>query len=221
MLTHKQKNMLTELIKHFERHDVPPSFEELCAMLDLKSKSGVHRLLTGLEERGYIRRLANRARAIEVLKKPDGTPLKGVGNPIMMDGAGPDSNADASVSVPILGRIAAGSPIEAISHQDGTIDMPQSMMGGGEHYALKIEGDSMIGEGIMDGDTVLIERCETAPNNTIVVALIDGEEATLKKMHRKGDSIALEAANPDYETRIFGPDRVVIQGKLAGLFRSY
>ena len=216
MLTHKQKGMLTRLISHFEGQDVPPSYQELCSMLDLKSKSGVHRLITGLEERGYIRRLPNRARALEVLKNPDGTSYGGKSRP-----PEPGNDADATVSVPLMGRIAAGSPIEAISDPSDTFDIPQALLGNGEYYALKIEGDSMVGEGIMDGDTVLIERCETAPNNSIVVALIDRQEATLKRMRKKGNTIALEAANPNHETRIFGPDRVEIQGKLAGLVRTY
>ena len=216
MLTQKQKTMLTVLIDHFDQHDVPPSFEELCRILDLKSKSGIHRLLTGLEERGYIRRLPNRARAIEVLKNPDGSSISGAERP-QPEPVQPEETA----SVPLLGKIAAGTPISAISDPSRYLDLPPSMMGMGEYYALEIEGDSMIEAGIMDGETVLIERCETAPNGTIVVALVDGEEATLKKLRKKGESIALEAANPDYETRIFGPDRVEIQGKLAGLIRLY
>ena len=220
MLTHKQKAMLTELIRHFEANDVPPSYQELCTMLDLKSKSGVHRLIIGLEERGYIRRLPNRARALEVLKAPDGSRLGRSGGNISSSPDATVSN-DNAVEVPLMGKISAGSPIEAISEPGNTMGMPASMLGRGEYFALRIEGDSMIGEGIMDGDTVLIERCQTAPNNSIVVALIDGEEATLKKMIRKDDEIALEAANPAYETRIYLPDRVQIQGKLAGLVRTY
>ena len=219
MLTHQQNKMLMTLLRHFERHDVPPSYHELCGLMELKSKSGIHRLILGLEERGYLRRLPNKARAIEVVRYPDGSLVK--------RGARPNTEQldtpvnDEPVTVPLLGKIAAGSPIEAISNPGNSVDLPQSMVGKGEYFALTIEGDSMIGEGILDGDTVLIERCSTAPNNTIVVALIDGEEATLKTMRRKGDSIALEAANPAYETRIFGPDRVEVQGKLAGLVRSY
>ncbi len=226
MLTEKQKSMLVVLIEHFAEHDVPPSFEELCDRLNLKSKSGVHRLLSSLEERGYIRRLPNRARAIEVLKKPDGTANNvaennnddGVHNLSQISDQTAYTNTTA---IPLLGKIAAGTPIEAIRDTTNMVDLPAAMLGMGEYFALEIEGDSMIDAGIMDGDTVLIERCDTAPNGTIIVALIDNEEATLKKLRKKGESIALEAANPNYETRIFGPDRVQIQGKLAGLIRYY
>ena len=217
MLTAKQKSMLNVLIEHLEKHDVPPSFEELCAQLDLKSKSGIHRLLTGLEERGYIRRLHNRARAIEILKFADGSLYQQHHQPV----AEQQGYDNAMASVPLLGRIAAGTPIAAISDPTNELTVPASMMGAGEYFALEIEGDSMIEAGILDGDTVLIERRETAQTGDIVVALVDSEEATLKRLRRKGDSIALEAANPLYETRIFGPDRVQIQGRLAGLIRSY
>ena len=217
MLTAKQKSMLNVLIEHLEKHDVPPSFEELCAQLDLKSKSGIHRLLTGLEERGYIRRLHNRARAIEILKFADGSLYQQHHQPV----AEQQGYDNAMASVPLLGRIAAGTPIAAISDPTNELTVPASMMGAGEYFALEIEGDSMIEAGILDGDTVLIERRDTAQTGDIVVALIDSEEATLKRLRRKGDSIALEAANPLYETRIFGPDRVQIQGRLAGLIRSY
>ena len=221
MLTHKQKNMLATLIEHFEQNDVPPSYQELCEKLNLRSKSGIHRLITGLEERGYIRRLPNRARALEVVRNPDGSRVSHYGKTKEGGGNTSASESDSTIGVPLIGKIAAGRPIEAISDHSDTLEMPASMLGRGEYFALKIEGDSMTGEGIMDGDTVLVERCSTAPNNSIVVALIDGEEATLKKMRRKGDSIALEAANPAFETRIFGPDRVEVQGKLAGLIRTY
>ena len=218
MLTQQQKHMLTVLIDHFDQHDVPPSFEELCATMDLKSKSGIHRLLSGLEERGYIRRLPNRARAIEELKYPDGSPKSEIGTPpIVQD----DQPMASGVSVPLLGKIAAGTPIAAIANPTDQIDLPPHMIGKGEFYALEIEGDSMIDAGIFDGDTVIIARQNTAQTGDIVVALIDDEEATLKRLRKKGESIALEAANPQYETRIFGPDRVQIQGRLAGLIRHY
>lgn len=220
MLTAKQKSMLTVLIEHLEKHDVPPSFEELCTQLDLKSKSGIHRLLSGLEERGYIRRLHNRARAIEVLKFADGSPYQQHGLPSPALDEEPQTNTQTA-TVPLLGRIAAGTPIAAISDPTNELSLPASMIGNGEYYALEIEGDSMIEAGILDGDTVLIERRDTAQTGEIIVALVDGEEATLKRLRRKGDSIALEAANPAYETRIFGPDRVQIQGRLAGLIRAY
>ncbi|XDZ64728.1 transcriptional repressor LexA [Alphaproteobacteria bacterium LSUCC0684] len=221
MLTQKQKTMLTVLIEHFSTHDVPPSFEELCELLDLKSKSGIHRLLTGLEERGYIRRLPNRARAIEVLKYPDGSAI-----PAALHASSPvppvtEERPDAGRDIPLLGKIAAGTPIAAISDPTEHISIPSSIHGNGEYYALEVEGDSMIEAGILDGDVVIIERRDMAQSGDIVVALIDQEEATLKRLRRKGESIALEAANPAYETRIFGPDRVRIQGRLAGLIRRY
>ena len=220
MLTQQQKRMLTVLIEHFDQHDVPPSFEELCEVLDLKSKSGIHRLLKGLEERGYIRRLANRARAIEVMKNPDGTPLRALSEHAFAQNEGtlaPESDTE----IPFLGKIAAGTPIDAIADPTRFITMPPHLMGTGDYYALEIEGDSMIEAGILDGDTVIIERRDTAQTGEIIVALVDSEEATLKRFRRKGGSIALESANADYETRIFGPDRVDVQGRLAGLIRSY
>ena len=221
MLTQKQKKMLSVLIDHFEDHDVPPSFEELCQALDLKSKSGIHRLLTGLEERGYIRRLPNRARAIEVMKYPDGTPLRHIeeGTPKAETNI-PDVAQDQQ-TIPFLGKIAAGTPIDAIADPTRFVAMPPELMGRGDYYALEIEGNSMIEAGILDGDTVIIERQNTAQTGEIVVALVDGEEATLKRLRKRGESIALEPANKDYETRIFGPDRVQVQGRLAGLVRSY
>ena len=221
MLTQKQKKMLSVLIDHFEDHDVPPSFEELCEALDLKSKSGIHRLLTGLEERGYIRRLPNRARAIEVMKYPDGTPLRHIEEDTPKAEANiPDASQDQQ-TIPFLGKIAAGTPIDAIADPTRFVAMPPELMGRGDYYALEIEGDSMIEAGILDGDTVIIERQNTAQTGEIVVALVDGEEATLKRLRKRGESIALEPANKDYETRIFGPDRVQVQGRLAGLVRSY
>ncbi len=228
MLTQQQKRMLTVLIDHFDEHDVPPSFEELCTALDLKSKSGIHRLLKGLEERGYIRRLANRARAIEVMKYPDGTPLKltssaydTVTSPTTPQDTDNPAYSSPETSIPFLGKIAAGTPIDAISDPSRFIEMPHHLMGRGDYYALEIEGDSMIEAGILDGDTVIIERRDTAQTGEIVVALVDEEEATLKRFRRRGESIALEPANAEYETRIFGPDRVRVQGRLAGLIRSY
>ena len=221
MLTQKQKKMLSVLIDHFEDHDVPPSFEELCEALDLKSKSGIHRLLTGLEERGYIRRLPNRARAIEVMKYPDGTPLRHIEEGTPKAEANIPDVAQDQQTIPFLGKIAAGTPIDAIADPTRFVAMPPELMGRGDYYALEIEGDSMIEAGILDGDTVIIERQNTAQTGEIVVALVDGEEATLKRLRKRGESIALEPANKDYETRIFGPDRVQVQGRLAGLVRSY
>ena len=221
MLTQQQKKMLSVLIDHFEDHDVPPSFEELCAALDLKSKSGIHRLLSGLEERGYIRRLPNRARAIEVMKYPDGTAMRNLSDDKPQTNPAPQEENMPDQSIPFLGKIAAGTPIDAISDPTRFVAMPHHLMGRGDYYALEIEGDSMIEAGILDGDTVIIERQNTAQTGEIVVALVDGEEATLKRLRKRGESIALEPANKDYETRIFGPDRVQVQGRLAGLVRSY
>jgi repressor LexA len=192
--------------------------------LDLASKSGIHRLITALEERGFLRRLPHRARALEVLKLPDSAapaaPPKGRGafRPAVVS-EGREVAGD--MSLPILGRIAAGVPIEALQNEIGRVAAPPELVGSGEHYALEVKGDSMIGAGILEGDVVILKRTESADSGDIVVALIDSEEATLKRLRRRGNSIALEAANPAYETRIFGPDRVAIQGKLVAMIRRY
>jgi repressor LexA len=225
MLTRKQHQLLLFINKRLSEDGVSPSFEEMKDALDLASKSGVHRLITALEERGFIRRLAHRARALEVLKMPDSAAPAAIaadaGNVVRPD-FGADPEYRSGVEVAVLGKIAAGVPIEAIQHEQDRIMLPPDLAGGrGEHYALEIEGDSMIDAGILDGDIVIIERCDTATNGDIVVALIDEEEATLKRLRKKGGSVALEAANPAYETRIFGPDRVRVQGKLVGLIRRY
>jgi repressor LexA len=202
--------------------------------LDLRSKSGIHRLITALEERGFIRRLAHRARALEVVKLPESVapglaaPRRAF-SPNVIEGslgkvkplATRADGAPQGVAVPVMGRIAAGVPISAIEDHTHNINVPPDLLGTGDHFALEVKGDSMIEAGILDGDTVLIRRTETARNGEIVVALVDDEEATLKRMRRKGDSVALEAANPAYETRIFGPDRVRVQGTLVGLIRKY
>ncbi|PZQ83646.1 MAG: repressor LexA [Ancylobacter novellus] len=230
MLTRKQHELLLFIDERLKRDGVPPSFEEMKEALDLRSKSGIHRLITALEERGFIRRLPNRARALEVLRLPeDAQPTRARGfSPSVIEGspsrlARPQVEDDTrhTVSIPLVGRIAAGSPISAIQSRDNTISMPPEMVSGGEHFALEVRGDSMIEAGIFDGDLALIRKGDTANNGDIVVALIDDEDATLKRLRRKGASIALEAANPAYETRIFGPDRVRIQGRLVGLFRRY
>jgi len=214
---------------------VPPSFDEMKDALDLRSKSGIHRLIKALEERGFIRRLPNRARAIEVLRLPDSmapglaTPPRSKGfSPSVIEGSlgrvrpvAEGESAVATVMIPVMGRIAAGSPIEAIQTHSHSIVVPPEMLSPGEHFALEVRGDSMIEAGIFEGDTVLIRKTDTADTGDIVVALVDEEEATLKRIRRKGASIALEAANPAYETRIFGPDRVRIQGRLVGLIRRY
>lgn len=238
MLTRKQLELLLFINERLKEEGVPPSFEEMKDALDLQSKSGVHRLIVALEERGFIRRMPNRARALEVLKLPDAhnptLAKKGNFKPNVIDGSlgkvrpmtpandrQSASAANNNVLVPMMGRIAAGVPIAAIQDHSANIPIPPDMLGSGEHYALEVKGDSMIDAGIFDGDTVLIRKGETAINGDIVVALVDDEEATLKRLRKKGDSIALEAANPAYETRIFGPDRVRVQGKLIGLLRKY
>ena len=237
MLTRKQHELLLFIHERLKETGIPPSFDEMKDALDLASKSGIHRLITALEERGFIRRLPNRARALEVLRLPDsiapglnaarrfspGVIEGGLGRkaePSRVHAAGNDDDV-AAVSVPVMGRIAAGVPISAIQNQTHSIAVPPEMLSGGEHYALEVKGDSMIEAGIFDGDTVIIRNGQTANPGDIVVALVDEEEATLKRFRRKGASIALEAANPAYETRIFGPDRVKVQGRLVGLIRRY
>jgi len=212
---------------------VPPSFDEMKVALDLKSKSGIHRLITALEERGFVRRLPHRARAMEIIKLPESMP-QGVAtrsrgfSPSVIEGSlgrvpqmAEGDVAPQSVAVPVMGRIAAGVPIEAIQTRLSTIEVSPEILSKGEHFALEVNGDSMIDAGILDGDTIIIKKCEDANNGEIVVALVDEEEATLKRLRRRGDSIALEAANPAYETKIFGPDRVRVQGRLVGLMRRY
>ena len=213
MLTRKQSELLTYLSDHMQQHDVPPSFDEMRDALGLASKSGVHRLVCGLEERGYIRRLANRARAIEILE-----PVTAAAGGVVTRAVETASNL---VSLPLLGRIAAGTPIEALSDPTNHLEIPASMVGSGEHFALEIVGDSMVGAGILDGDTVVIQRAETARHGEIVVALINQQEATLKTLLKEPGRVGLEAANPRYETRYFSTGEVEVQGKLAGLIRNY
>ena len=213
MLTRKQSELLAYLSDHMQQHDVPPSFDEMRDALGLASKSGVHRLVSGLEERGYIRRLANRARAIEILK-----PVTAAAGGVVTRAVETASNL---VSLPLLGRIAAGTPIEALSDPTNHLEIPASMIGSGEHFALEIIGDSMVGAGILDGDTVVIQRAETARHGEIVVALINQQEATLKTLLKEPGRVGLEAANPRYETRYFSTGEVEVQGKLAGLIRNY
>ncbi len=237
MLTRKQYELLLFINQRIKETGVSPSFDEMKEALDLRSKSGIHRLITALEERGFIRRLAHRARALEVVRLPETssqTPPRPKGfSPSVIEGGSrwrPDESNEppelsphyaGTVDVPVLGRIAAGTPIEALSEKGNQVGVPADMIAGGEHYALEVTGDSMIDAGILDGDVVILRRCETAVNGEIVVALIDDVEATLKRLRKKGNSVALEAANPAYETRIFGPDRVKVQGKLVGLLRRY
>ena len=228
MLTRKQHELLMFIHERIKETGVSPSFDEMKEALDLASKSGIHRLITALEERGFLRRLAHRARALEVVKLPQqattAAPPQGrqAFRPQLVedDRAAGGGGADAR-DLPVLGRIAAGTPIDAIQHERERLTVPESMLGAGEHYVLEVQGDSMINAGIYDGDYVVIRRGSTANSGEIVVALIKGEEATLKRLRKKGASIALEAANPSYETRIFGPDQVQVQGKLVGLIRRY
>ena len=236
MLTKKQSELLRFINERLKETGVPPSFDEMKDALDLRSKSGIHRLIMALEERGFIRRLPNRARALEVLRLPESaTPAGGAGAggarsgrfPVIEGNLGrvraPASSgeAPASIVVPVMGRIAAGTPISAIQSRSHSISLPPDFLSTGEHFALEVRGDSMIEAGIFEDDTVIIRKQDTAETGDIVVALIDDEEATLKRLRKRGASIALEAANPDYETRIFGPDRVRIQGKLVSLLRRY
>ena len=233
MLTRKQFELLRFIHERLTEAGVPPSFDEMKDALDLRSKSGIHRLITALEERGFIRRLPNRARAIEVIKLPDSVG-HGLGSsrsrgftPSVIEGTLGRVRTDSEdeggrpVAIPMMGRIAAGTPIEAIQTRTQVINMPPDMLGSGDHFALEVRGDSMIEAGILEGDTVLIKKTEAADTGDIVVALIDEEEATLKRFRRRGASIALEPANTAYEVRILPPTRVRIQGKMVGLFRRY
>ena len=234
MLTRKQHELLLFINGRLGAGGVSPSFEEMKEALNLKSKSGIHRLISGLEERGFIRRLPHRARALEVVKLPEDTSVAGR-KPLDRSRFSPTlvradfkttqpsaavANTNEAVEIPLYGKITAGTPIEAM-RSDETVNVPPDMLGTGDHYALHVAGDSMIEAGIMDGDTVLIQKCNTAENGAIVVALVDSNEVTLKRLRKRGDSIALEPANKTYETRIFGPDRVQVQGKLVGLMRRY
>ncbi len=234
MLTRKQLELLLFINERLKEEGVPPSFEEMKEALNLQSKSGVHRLIVALEERGFLKRMPNRARALEVIKLPEShspslsTKRQGFTPNVIQGTLGrvkpmPASNdgSPRSAIIPMMGRIAAGVPISAIQDHTANIAVPPEMLGGGEHFALEVKGDSMIDAGIFDGDTVIIRKGDVAHNGEIVVALVDDEEATLKRLRRKGDSIALEAANPNYETRIFGPDRIRVQGRVVGLLRKY
>ena len=253
MLTKKQYELLMFIHERVRETGVPPSFDEMKDALDLRSKSGIHRLITALEERGYIRRLEKRARAIEIVRLPDNsaegtrpaatrtqaarlahTTLRPRPEARTMENRLPADTrsqplafprraheAEGSMSVPLVGRIAAGTPIEALQNRVADVPVPNTLLGSGEHYALEVTGDSMINAGILDGDTVIIRKADAANTGDIVVALVDEQEATLKRLRRRGDSIALEAANPAYETRLYGSDRVRIQGTLVGLIRRY
>jgi repressor LexA len=253
MLTRKQYELLMFIHERVRETGIPPSFDEMKDALDLKSKSGIHRLITALEERGYLRRMEKRARALEIIKLPEnvadqmrpatsrsqaqrlshpggrsGAREAGRGAEVRIPANSRSSSAprrggegEGAVPVPVLGRIAAGTPIEALQHKVAEVPVPGTMLARGEHYALEVTGDSMINAGILDGDTVIIQKADSANTGDIVVALVDEQEATLKRLRRRGDSIALEAANPAYETRLYGADRVRVQGKLVGLIRQY
>ncbi len=231
MLTQRQLQLLRFIHAYMQEHGVPPSFDEMRKALKLRSKSGIHRLISGLEERGYIRRLPYRARAIEVLKPPlemagDRSMPSRRGNvvraPFGENGKGRGLfGVRSGARLPLYGRIAAGTPIEALVDTSTVIEVPGMFLGEGDHYVLQVVGDSMVEAGILDGDYVVIRRCDTADNGEIVVALIEEREVTLKRLRKRGASIALEAANPHYETRIFGPHQVRIQGRLVGLLRRY
>ena len=231
MLTRKQLDLLEFIHKRVQRDGVPPSFDEMKEALDLRSKSGIHRLITALEERGFIRRLPHRARALEIVKLPDALADKHRGfTPRVIEGDKSDAPpppaamevSNASLELPIMGKIAAGTPIEAIQNAETHVAVPgQMIQTGGQHYALEVKGDSMIDAGINNGDVVVIREQRTADNGDIVVALVDGHEATLKRYRRKNGMIALEAANPAYETRLLSEDQVTVQGRLVGLIRTY
>ena len=242
MLTRKQHELLFFIKNRLQSDQIAPSFDEMRLALNLKSKSGIHRLISALEERGFIRRLPNKARALEIIKLPSST-ISSKNNffeeenldprafsPNVIPGNFPkpasvfinvEKHAKSAIELPLYGKIAAGNPIEALADESSKIIVPPHLLSNGEHYALKVEGDSMIEAGIFNGDTAIIERCETAENGTIVVALIDENEVTLKRLRKRNHSIALEAANSDYETRIFGPDQVKLQGRLVGIMRKY
>ena len=232
MLTKKQHELLVFIEQRLNKNGISPSYDEMKDALSLASKSGIHRLITGLEERGFIRRLPHRARALEILRHPEDlagqrpAAPEGGFDPKIIHGDFKLTGNEAperteTMEIPLYGRIAAGTPIEAMRDPSNSISIPPSLLGKGEHYALEVDGDSMIEAGIFDGDTVLIRHTEKAENGAIVVAVVDNEEVTLKRLRRKGQSIALEPANKDYETRIFGPDRIKVQGQLVGLVRKY
>ena len=224
MLTKKQKNLLLFINKKIRSTGVSPSYEEMKNSLNLKSKSGIHRLISALQERGFIKRLAHKARALEVLKLPETASANDIYNsfsPSVIKGGLDTENNQNSNDIPVLGRIAAGTPIEAIQNEVSRVAIPEELSKNGEHFGLKVLGDSMIDAGINDGDTVIVKKASTANNGQIVVALIDDQEAMLKRIRKKGKVVALESANKRYETKIFGPDRVKVQGILVSLYRKF
>ena len=226
MLTKKQKNLLLFINKKLRSTGVSPSYEEMKVSLSLKSKSGIHRLISALEERGFIKRLAHKARALEVIKLPETASANDIYNsfsPSVIKGGLDEENLNSSndTEIPVLGKIAAGTPVEAIQNEVSRIPLPANIEKDGEFFGLKVQGDSMIEAGINDGDTVIVKKSDTADNGKIVVALIDDHEAMLKRIRRKGKTVALESANRNYETKIFGPDRVKVQGILVSLYRNF
>ena len=225
MLTKKQKNLLIFINKKLRSSGISPSYEEMKSSLNLKSKSGIHRLISALEERGFIKRLAHKARALEVIKLPETASANDIYNsfsPSVIRGGLDDKNSQKNnADIPVLGNIAAGTPIEAIQNEVTRISLPENIEKNGEFFGLKVQGDSMIEAGINDGDTVIVKKTDTAENGKIVVALIDDQEAMLKRIRRKGKTVALESANRNYETKIFGPDRVKVQGILVSLYRNF
>ena len=227
MLTKKQKNLLLFINKKLRSSGVSPSYEEMKESLNLKSKSGIHRLISALEERGFIKRLAHKARALEVIKLPETASASDIYNSfspsVIKGGLDESSNRNNSDEneIPVLGKIAAGTPVEAIQNEVARIPLPSNIEKNGEFFGLKVQGDSMIEAGINDGDTVIVRKADTAENGKIVVALIDDHEAMLKRIRRKGKTVALESANRNYETKIFGPDRVKVQGVLVSLYRNF
>ena len=225
MLTKKQKELFEYLTKYISKNSISPSFEEMKLAVNLKSKSGIHRLISALEERGFIKRLAHKARALEVLKLPETASANDIYNtfsPSVIKGGLDSENIKKSANeIPVLGKIAAGTPIEAIQNEVSKVSIPEELSKNGEHFGLKISGDSMVDAGINDGDTVIVKKANTANNGQIVVALIDDHEAMLKRIRKKGKVVALESANKKYETKIFGPDRVKVQGILVSLYRNF
>ena len=224
MLTKKQKNLLLFINKKLRSSGVSPSYEEMKASLNLKSKSGIHRLISALEERGFIKRLAHKARALEVIKLPETASANDIYNsfsPSVIKGGLDEENLSSETEVSVLGKIAAGTPVEAIQNEVSRIPLPANLEKNGDYFGLKVQGDSMIEAGINDGDTVIIKKSSNADNGKIVVALIDDHEAMLKRIRKKGKVIALESANKNYETKIFGPDRIKVQGVLVSLYRNF
>ena len=225
MLTKKQKNLLLYINKKLRSSGISPSYEEMKESLNLKSKSGIHRLISALEERGFIRRLPHKARALEVIKLPETASANDIYNTfspsVIKGGLDNERYNDKNIEIPVLGKIAAGTPVEAIQNEIARIPLPGNLERNGEYFGLRVQGDSMIEAGISEGDTVIVKKTDTADNGKIVVALIDNHEAMLKRIRRKGKTVALESANKNYETKIFGPDRVKVQGILVSLYRNF